>query len=44
MENNLSSMGIDYLYGNDGVLVIGDNCSINTNMQYWCIRWTNSDW
>jgi galactoside O-acetyltransferase len=32
--NNFSSMGFDYLYANDGgSLVIGDNCSINTNVQ-----------
>jgi galactoside O-acetyltransferase len=26
-------MGTDYLYADDGELVIGDNCSINTNVQ-----------
>lgn len=30
---NFSSMGMDYLYANEGELVIGDNCSINTNVQ-----------
>lgn len=31
--NRFSSMGIDYLYADDGELVIGDNCSVNTNVQ-----------
>lgn len=31
--NKFSAMGSDYLYANDGELVIGDNCSINTNVQ-----------
>jgi galactoside O-acetyltransferase len=31
--NNFSSMGSDYLYANEGKLIIGDNCSINTNVQ-----------
>ena len=29
---NFSSMGCDYLYGNNGAISIGDNCSINTNV------------
>jgi galactoside O-acetyltransferase len=32
--NNFSLMGTDYLYANDGgEIVIGDNCSVNTNVQ-----------
>ena len=32
--NNFSAMGTNYLYANDGGnLVIGDNCSLNTNVQ-----------
>lgn len=32
--NNFSSMGVLYLYANEsGKLIIGDNCSINTNVQ-----------
>jgi galactoside O-acetyltransferase len=30
---NFRSMGHDYLYGNEGQIVIGDNLSINTNVQ-----------
>jgi galactoside O-acetyltransferase len=31
--NKFSSMGYDYLYADEGELVIGDYCSINTNVQ-----------
>jgi galactoside O-acetyltransferase len=31
--NKFSSMGFDYLYADGGELVIGDNISINTNVQ-----------
>jgi len=31
--NNFRSMGYCYLYGNNGEIIIGDNISINTNVQ-----------
>jgi galactoside O-acetyltransferase len=31
--NNFRSMGQDYLYGDEGEIVIGDNVAINTNVQ-----------
>ena len=31
---NFSAMGSTYLYANEGVLVIGDDCSVNTNVQF----------
>jgi len=31
--NNFSSMGMLYLYANEGEIVIGDNVSLNTNVQ-----------
>ncbi|MEO1122880.1 MAG: acyltransferase [Cyanobacteria bacterium J06639_16] len=31
--NNFCSMGHNYLYGNDGSIIIGDNLSLNTNVQ-----------
>ena len=31
--NNFSSMGLLYLYGNNGEIIIGDNVSVNTNVQ-----------
>ena len=31
--DNFRSMGHDYLYGNDGKIVIGNNVSLNTNVQ-----------
>lgn len=31
--NNFRSMGHDYLYGNNGQILIGDNLSLNTNVQ-----------
>ena len=30
--NNFNSMGIAYLFGNEGVLIIGNNFSMNTNV------------
>jgi len=30
--NKFSAMGTDYLYADEGQLVIGDNCSLNTNV------------
>lgn len=31
--NKFSAMGMNYLYAEQGNLIIGDNCSINTNVQ-----------
>lgn len=31
--NNFSSMGLLYLYANEGEIIIGDNASLNTNVQ-----------
>jgi len=31
--NNFSSMGLTYLYADQGKIIIGDNCSINSNVQ-----------
>ncbi len=31
--NNFRSMGCNYLYANDGAITIGDNMSMNTNVQ-----------
>jgi len=30
--NNFTSMGINYLYADKGKIIIGDNCSLNTNV------------
>jgi galactoside O-acetyltransferase len=31
--SHVSFMGMDYLYANNGILFIGNNCTINTNVQ-----------
>jgi acetyltransferase-like isoleucine patch superfamily enzyme len=33
LGNNFSSMGMLYLYADQGYLEVGDNCSVNTNVQ-----------
>lgn len=36
--NKFSSMGTDYLYGDEGELIIGDNVLLNTNVQIGASR------
>lgn len=31
--SNFTAMGTDYLYAEGGEIIIGDNCSLNTNVQ-----------